>query len=414
MTFRSLRCGGEIPVVESEILGMQKTDVIFPDLHEAGYERAILSRLRSVKDLTAEWTLQEVLPKMRGAPPEIVIRLRPELANCGHFDASEIPSEQSNSYEPHPLDFDWRFREETIDRVAGLIGAKSKPIVLMGVGSLERTLRNRGAAVELFDRNPAIQHATLVDFETTTKSVVGTSVPRIKHPIVLLDSPWYVRDLLVWLNFAIDAFNDVSILYFALWPELVRPTASQEREFILERFETFGSVRIWKDYLSYDVPLFEQLAYRERGVRIDFCWRKGDLVEVRPRKQLENFPISTSQRNQTWTRVLLGKRQIAIRDTIDSEMPNLRRLEGAESWHLDSVSRRDPRRSQIDFWTSNNIVARLDGSREFVSALSDFFGARKTVDMLTNLQQRALAQMAALNCVDLNNEARFVTWKHRE
>jgi hypothetical protein len=99
---------------------------------------------------------------------------------------------------------------------------------------------------------------------------------------------------------------------------------------------------------------------------------------------------------------------------IEIEVPNLRPVEGAVGWHLDSVSRRDPRRSQIDFWTSNNVVARLNGSREFVSALSDFFGARRSVGKLTNFQQRALAQMADLNCVDLNNEARFVTWKHRE
>jgi hypothetical protein len=128
-------------------------------------------------------------------------------------------------------------------------------------------------------------------------------------------------------------------------------------------------------------------------LKIDFSWRKGDLIEIRPRKRLERFPISTGERRQTWTRFLLGKRQIAIRGMLEIEMPNLRPVEGAVGWHLDSVSRRDPRRSQIDLWTSNNVVARLNGSREFVSALSDFFGARRSVDELTNFQQRALAQM---------------------
>jgi hypothetical protein len=234
-------------------------------LHDTSYERAIRSRLGSVKYFTNEWTLQEVLPRMRGTPPEFVVRLCPELANFEHFGSREIRVDQSSSYEPHPLDYDWPFRDETIDPVAGLIGAKSNPIVLMGLGSLERTLRNRGAVVKLFDRNPAIQHATLVDFETTTKAVTRGSALQITHPMVLLDPPWYVRDLLIWLNFAISTFDDVSILYFSLWPELVRPSASHERELILERLEMFGSVRIWTDPLSYDVPLFEQLVYRERG-----------------------------------------------------------------------------------------------------------------------------------------------------
>jgi len=351
---------------------------------------------------------------MRGAPPETVLGLCPELADDHQFDATEIQSDQSNNYEPHPLDYDWRFLPETVSRVAGVIGTTSSPIILMGVASLERTLRNRGMAVKLLDRNPAIQDAAMVDFRGNSTRVATQFHRLMKNPVIFLDSPWYLDDLLAWINFAIDTVDEISALYFSLWPELIRPNASHEREFIVESLETFGPVRIWKDYLFYEVPLFEKLTYRQRGIKLDFCWRKGDLVELRPGKRLKNIAKPTNQRTHIWNRFLIGNRQIAIRDAVQSEIPCMQPVDGVVDWCLDSVSRRDPRRGQIDFWTSNNIVSRLNGSREFVSALTKFFGARTPFDRLTTLQRRALEEMTDLNCVDFNTERRFRKWKHRD
>ena len=148
---------------------MEKTGGGFPHLKDASYERAVLSRLGCLKGQLAEWTLGDALPRMRGAPPELVLRLCPELANREHYGATKTASDQSGSYEPHPLDYDWRFRAETIARVACLIGAEPNPIVLMGVGSLERSLRTHGATVRLLDRNPAIQLPALSTLEPTQR-----------------------------------------------------------------------------------------------------------------------------------------------------------------------------------------------------------------------------------------------------
>jgi hypothetical protein len=230
---------------------------------------------------------------------------------------------------------------------------------------------------------------------------------------VVLDAPWYIDELIVWINFAIRNFEFDSLL-FSLWPELIRPAAADERSYVLSWLSMFGHVEIEPNYLSYDIPSFERLAYFEREIGINFFWRKGDLVIFRPDRPLEELVMPIKASTKLWKRYLIGRRQIAIQDIANPLPPKLLPVPGVRNWRFDTVSRRDLRREQIQFWTSDNIVARVQGNRVFESALVDFFRAAKPFDLLTTEQQTALRLMSDLKCIDIDNRQAMITWQHLE
>lgn len=376
------------------------------------YDQLAASRLDALQLVDGGHTLRQALPQMRGAPPEVLLRLRSGLAGSESNSVHRMEPCYLGGVEAHPLDYDWRFLPETVTRLLDLVkGAKS--VVLMGAPSLFAAVRELEIPVTLLDRNPCYTEAVNVDF-------IGQPECRLVSPIdpttIVLDAPWYPADLAAWINFAISRFTGFETLAFSLWPELTRPGAQQERDSVLSWLTRFGRIEVHLDVLAYDVPLFEHLAYSERKLLIDFNWRKGDLVLFQPGRQVTSLPIQRMNKAGRWNRYIVGKRQIAMRPSATEALFEMHPIVESEpsQWHLDSVSRRDARREQIQFWTSNNVVARVKGTAVLHRALHRFFGQKVGLDHLPIEERAALEVLSKLDCVQLDNGQSFRTWQHQE
>lgn len=303
-----------------------------------------------------------------------------------------------NISEPHQLDFDWRFSTGTIEKVLALISGGENDVLLIGTPSLAVSLDSRGTHVTLVDRQP-IQSIDQVrntnpDFEDPITGTFG---------IVILDPPWYEDTFFRWISWAAQSL-DISngVMYCSIWQPETRPKGNEERNKIFEWLETWADYSILENFVEYVSPLFEERAYTASGLTLNPLWRKGDLLEIRPKLRPPLTPPLV--RLEEWHRIIINSYQLAIRvDTvIDSKIS---KHPMANGWVWKSVSMRAQGRSQIGLWSSRNEVAIIKGSQSIITAVNELVHFGKiTNDNLTSLLEWEIPK---------SNIYHYHQWKHQ-
>lgn len=138
----------------------------------------------------------------------------------------------SETFEPHQLDCDWRFSPQSQTEIAErLAGAKS--VALLGCPTVAAPLERSGQGGILIERNPNYEKIRGFEivradlrFYSINEQMVGA------FDAVLADSPWYVDELLRWVDVGLSLAKLGGSVFFILWPESTRPTAREERESI--------------------------------------------------------------------------------------------------------------------------------------------------------------------------------------
>ncbi|MCL1063053.1 hypothetical protein MK852_13045 [Shewanella benthica] len=272
--------------------------------------------------------------------------------------------------DPHPLDNDWRFTSETVERIVGLLADKDN-ILLVGTPSLAYELMNKGKEFTLVDR----QLVANVPFQFNVD--VGVSKPiEGFYDAVVIDAPWYEEETLRWISWASQSLAPEGTIFSTLWPENTRPTAGDERKKIFEWLRLWSSFDIKKNYLSYEQPYYEKVAEKYNP---DFCdekkWIYGDILILNPFRTLKLLP--NIKRQYSWQRYVIGNMQLAVREDSLDIVPNVANVDGSDGWIWPHISKRAPGRKQIGFWSSENKVATLSGSIKFVSILDAYLGLEK-------------------------------------
>lgn len=266
--------------------------------------------------------------------------------------------------EPHPLDFDWRFSKGTIEKVSKLIPDREKDILLVGTPSLATVLNSRGVQITLVDRQPVQD----VDSVENINPDIDGPIAR-EFGITILDPPWYEETYFRWISWAAQSMKGSgSVLYCTIWQPEIRPKGIEERERIFKWLETWADYAITENYFEYETPLFEERASAASGLSSAPLWRKGDLLEIRPR--LRPSLASPLVQLESWYRIIINSYQLAVR--IDNVVdPRITKHPTAEGWVWKSVSRRAPGRGQIGLWSSRNEVAIIEGSKSIINAVQE-------------------------------------------
>jgi len=314
-------------------------------------------------------SLNELIRHLPGVDPDLVaehVEGDDRIVQATNVARSNEPSHSLRFPVPHPLDYDWRFvadsRQLLLDRVLALTRPQDH-VILVGAPTVFRAAVEHGFPrdMTLIDRNGYIggpQFLTLPR-RVITVDVTTDEIPCTTGALVITDPPWYEEysKAFLWAAARLTALGGTVLL--SAPPLGTRPGI--EEEWI--RMKSFAS-EIGLDFISseqvlrYRMPPFERNALRAAGHgNVEADWRPGMLwtFSRTSATPTADRPLVLAKRHEWADRSMSGVRfRIRRRLEIFSRDPRLRTLVSGDV--LDSVSRRDPRRSAVDVWTSGNRV----------------------------------------------------------
>ncbi len=331
------------------------------------YGRRLSAELNELPD---QCTLDEVFLAARGAFPSDVLANRPEspvgLRIAQLLRDVEDSPPHSSAHEPHPLDFDWRFDQRTQVALTRLLnGMREKRIVCLGTPTIAYRLAGLGHQVVLIDNN-ALADARPDSLEVLTGDV-ACALALGAADLVVVDPPWYPDQMTRWLQLAVELLSVGGQLWTSMFGELLRPRAATERTELMTELERIGQVEVDRDLLRYETPRFEYEALKAQGILLGRPWRRADLVrfvlKTEPRSDLggdrfDHRRSPASVDGPVWDSFRICGQSVRTRlrgDTVAGAP--LAQLSGCVGFVLPTVSMRDPRRAEIDVWSSRNRVA---------------------------------------------------------
>ena len=280
---------------------------------------------------------------------------------------------------PHPLDFEWRFSEETCREL--LVGAtemtrSGETILLYGTPGLAYAavslpVRNRRIVFAGADTVVTRRLRSLNDTSGRPISVlIGGGVEPGCASAVVVDPPWYLDYLSPMLRVAAEACRLDGVVLAGLPPLGIRPGVSDERDAVDSFLARQGLDRMALEELavSYETPFFEANALAAVGVYVPAVWRRGDLAVYRRRMALRGGTVAPKSPLEAWEevevegmriRVQFGTGASASRGVLESVV---------RGDVLPSVSRRDLRRAKANVWTSGNRIFRTGDPMLFLEA----------------------------------------------
>lgn len=258
----------------------------------------------------------------------------------------------------HPHDCDWRFTTDTAEQLVHRVTSHLEQqgcVAHIGTPSTFRAglrLYPQHRHV-LLERNAAMT-ASLADdvHEVVTLDLALRDPPMLNANTALLDPPWYVRDTLIFLGAASRICRHSALIWLCQPTLATRPGVAEERVELCEELPRLGLevVHTFDRAVRYQMPHFEAMSLRLAAAElvVPTDWRTGDLLVFR-----KVGPASSTRPvtfNEQWAEVHFGPVRIKLRATGGTE--DLASLVPGDV--LNTVSRRDPVREKIGFWTSGN------------------------------------------------------------
>ena len=313
-------------------------------------------------------TFAELLEALPSIDPLTVSQsLQRQFTDAGR--ASELVTTTSRRPTPsplpiaHPLNFDWRYSEETNDDLVRRLSAVTESGDAIGYFGAPTTWRAARQSLPdrrhvLFDRDAA-RHAE-TGAEAHAIAVGRQALPMIPLRAAVVDPPWYPEYHDAFLSAAASIVGIGGVVYASFPPPLTRPGVPTERANIVENAMRAGLLVEDESSLAlrYETPPFEAAAFTAAGLPlVPEAWRRGDLLTFRRRGR--SAPASLALPDEGWRFFTIDQIPIAVRATVAGATELFApAIAGAT---LPTVSRRHPARAQAALWSSRN---RIYGTRE--------------------------------------------------
>jgi hypothetical protein len=260
----------------------------------------------------------------------------------------------------HPLDSDWRFTDQSVEKVIDLL-PKHGRILTVGTPSVARRLEELDYDVLLIDRQP------LQGVRNHLALQVGERIAgRGFGKFAVIDPPWYLTDMKTWLRWTANLLGARSEIIVPSWPTFTRPHAVSEWQELVDDVRDWATIRPVGISVNYQVPNFERNAEMFGVSEMSTSPRKGDLYHLYVHSVPDfNFePVI-----KTWQRFVLNDYQLAVSLERKEEAISSFYIPGANGRYWPFVSRRAPNRDLISIWSSDNEVGCIEDSKIYCSGI---------------------------------------------
>jgi hypothetical protein len=265
--------------------------------------------------------------------------------------------------EPHPLDYDWRFENATVQALGAMIPRLGR-MLIVGAPSVARFLQTLDRDMILVDRQPLQGIANHLVREAAT-----FDLPNEPFAAAIIDPPWYPDKWRLWTTWVARAIGLGRDLFVSLWPSEARPNALLEINEIGAWLSDWAEIEWLGVSARYETPIFEQAAISaSKDGMLAISPRVGRLLRLRVRRLPP--PAQPSEPASTRLRFVIDDYQLGLRLGPGlGGSSSIRALTNKEKWIWPFVSERAPERGLIDLWSSRNEVASVGSPRGLAAAI---------------------------------------------
>ena len=360
------------------------------------------------------YSFEEICRYCKGAFPSDVLETIKQLKldSKVQFGSEKKRKKDIFQIDASPIDFEWRFTKETATNISKLALTFGDKILCLGAPTIFKELLSAKVDPCLIDRNPFLKdvfpHASEEQLLISDIVKFKKNRPSRLFNVVVMDPPWYLPHTLFWLQIATKFLSSNGVIVIPIFPELVRPSAIEEREYLFSVLKKFGEIQHISQII-YNTPLFEQETLSNLGILGAKNWRATDLFVLK----IKNLPFNSvpePPKEKEWYRFKFGTQIVGITNSNeDNQEITIKSPYKDGSFLLKSVSLRDSTRSKISFWTSRNRVAIITGVERilkflvFIQQDESYDYALKKVAK-NKKEYQALKKLITL--IDLNNQAK--------
>lgn len=324
---------------------------------------------------------------------------------------------------PHPLDYEWRNTESTIQYFMELIkelGAAKNKVLLLGMPYVffQTTLENINRRVVLVDKNESLT-ATLgqgivncEDHQIINEDVFAAKPAKLGlFKSVLMDPPWYSEHFFQFIWLASQCIEVGGTLVISMPSINTRPGIDKER---IEWFSYCQSQGLCLDSiqsgkLEYISPFFEFNAFRAAGLtNLSPFWRKGDIAVFKKIYDVKVSRPAVPLTDSKWIEKEVGGVRFRLKKdnkTIPREEIKITHLVKGDI--LPSVSSRDERRKAANLWTSGNRIFQVNDPESFIEHFDNYRKEIKSSTKDSNLVSTFLELIIELESKEYNN---YLEW----
>jgi hypothetical protein len=261
------------------------------------------------------------------------------------------------TFNPHQLDFDWRFSPASVAELGERI-VPGQRLLLIGCPSLVQIAERKMSSGLLIERNPCHDESTkFLPVRADVRYYQARKKFNNAFDSAIFDAPWYPNEFLRWAGLALAYTRRGGTVSFTMWPEDLRPSAAREHHKIFGHLERVGHLERLGT-LSYEVPLFERTSVEKTNPEPSFS-REGLLFSLTKLSDHPLIPIHFRQSQIFWKRYRVGSHQFALKLNVKDRGKAADIHFDIPPFTLSNTSRRNRELGLVNVWASNNVAATV-------------------------------------------------------
>ncbi len=303
---------------------------------------------------------------------------------------------------PHMVDADWRFTIETqqnlVNKINKYVDKNKNNCLFVGTPSIlhnKEVLNLKNLKISLVEKNE-----TNINFENKIVCDILDFNPDEKFNVILCDPPWYKLAYKNFLYKFSQVMEEYGYLFLIFPPNGVRQSITNEKKEILTFAQTLG-FRLYEEDVEtinyYSSPFEVNSIIDNKIYNFPIDWRFGNLFIFQFKRQDNiKFEYYPSLNNNEWEEFVIKNIRIKIKNSIESKnKPVLEKIYLSDV--LPTVSNRNEKLKEVNFWTSGNRVykcnnvgvikeiLRFRSIKSFEKCLLKFSKYKNLVNLIENI-----------------------------